>query len=141
MSTASPRPDRPEEALPSAATRILVVDDNHDSAASLSALLRLLGYEACAVYDGFEALEKVESFRPDVVVLDIGMPGMNGYELARRLRTRPALQGILIVAVTGYGQARDRLLSFEAGINHHLVKPLNTEVLLKLIKAHMARVS
>jgi len=141
MGTASSRPDSREQDLPSGQPRITVVDGNHDAADSLSALLRLLGYEACAVYDGFKALEKVDSFRPDVVVLDIGMPGMNGYELARQLRSLPALQCILIVAVTGYGQARDRLLSFEAGINYHVVKPLNIEVLLKLIEAHVARSS
>ena len=133
-----PRPDRPERALPSMSPRILVVDDNRDSADSLSKLLRLSGYDARAVYDGFAALREVESFRPDVVVLDIAMPGLDGFEVARRLRALPALQGVLLIAVTGYGQIQDRVASVLAGIDHHIVKPVNTEVLLKLIKAHVA---
>jgi two-component system, chemotaxis family, CheB/CheR fusion protein len=139
MSATSDRLDKPEQPLPFAPTRILVADDNHDMADSLCDLLRLLGYEAQAAYDGLEALQKVESFCPDVVVLDIAMPGLNGYDVARHLRAVPALQDALLVAVTGYGQMLDRVMSVLAGIDHHLVKPLNTEALVKLIKAHLAR--
>jgi DNA-binding response OmpR family regulator len=138
MSTASPRPDRPEQALPSTSPRALVVDDDRDLADSLSTLLRLSGYESRSLYDGFAALKEVESFRPDVVVLDIAIPGLDGFEVARRLRALPALQGVLLIALTGYGQIQDRVASVLAGIDHHIVKPVNTEVLLKLIKAHVA---
>jgi len=81
----------------------------------------------------------VQSFCRDVVVLDISMPGLNGYDVARRLRAVPALQDAILVAVTGSGQMLDRVMSVLAGIDHHLVKPLNTEALVKLIKAHLAR--
>src|SRR5947208_943512 len=80
------------------------------------------------------ALKQAEAFPPDVVALDIGLPGMDGYEIARRLRKLPGLANVLIVAVTGYGRPQDIRLSMEAGINHHLVKPLNPDVLVTLIE-------
>jgi CheY-like chemotaxis protein len=97
-------------------------------------LFRLWGYEVRTAYDGLAALAQAKSFDPGVVVLDIGMPGMDGYEVARRLRSQPAFANVLIVAVTGYGQERDKQLSKEAGIDHHIVKPLNTDVLLQLVE-------
>jgi CheY-like chemotaxis protein len=136
MSTASPSP---EQVVSSASTRILVVDDNHDAADSLCDLLRLHHYESHAVYDGFEALQRAGSFCPDVIVLDIAMPGIDGYEVARRLRALPSFQEALLVAVTGFGQKLDRVLSVLAGIDYHLVKPLDAEVLFKLIKSYVAR--
>src|SRR5262249_12519724 len=100
-------------------------------------LLTILGYEALAVYNGFQALDTTNSFHPDVVVLDIGMPGIDGREVARRLRTQLALQDVLLIALTGYGQEKDRIASYEAGINYHMVKPVDPEVLRKLITAHV----
>jgi CheY-like chemotaxis protein len=118
--------------------RVLLVDDNRDATDSLAVLFQLWGYEVRTAYDGLAALEQAKSFAPGVVVLDIGMPGMDGYEVASRLRSQPAFANVLIVAVTGYGGARDRRLSQEAGIDHHIVKPLNTDVLLQLIEENAA---
>src|SRR5262249_47134566 len=126
-----------EQGLSAPFARILVVDDGKDCADSLCMLLTLIGYEALAVYDGFQALERTKSFRPDVVVLDSGLPGIDGCEVARRLRALPALQNVLLIALTGYGQEKDRSASFEAGINYHMVKPLDAEVIRKLITAHV----
>jgi signal transduction histidine kinase/DNA-binding response OmpR family regulator len=114
--------------LPSAprtASRVLVVDDNVDGAESLAMLLRLGGSEVVLAHDGPAGLEAAREFRPDVVVLDIGLPGMDGYEVARRLRADPATKDALLVAVTGYGRDEDRALSREAGFDHHLVKPVD----------------
>jgi DNA-binding response OmpR family regulator len=119
--------------------RVLVVDDNRDVADSLAVFLRLQGYQVDIAYDGPAALKQAELFPPDAVALDIGLPGMDGYEVARRLRKLRGLGSVLIVAVTGYGRPQDVQMSMEAGINHHLVKPLNPEVLITLIEAYAAR--
>ena len=111
--------------------RMLVVEDRADSARSLALLLELLGHEVDVVADGQQALEAVERFRPAVVLLDIGLPGMDGYEVARRLRARGSKA--LLVSLTGYGRDADRLRSREAGFDHHLVKPVEPETLKKLI--------
>jgi CheY-like chemotaxis protein len=118
-------------------TRVLLVDDNRDAADTLGRLLELWGYEVRTAYDGPGALNQVQAFCPDVVLLDLAMPGMDGYEVARRLRSLPAFEKVLIVALTGNAQARDRRLSREAGIDHHLVKPLDTDVLLQLIEENL----
>lgn len=115
--------------------RILVVDDLQDSADSLAEALRLLGQDVCAAYGGEEALEKAESFRPDVVLLDLGMPGMDGYEVCRRLRRTPEGQRLLIIAQTGWGQQQDKERTREAGFDHHLVKPLDLGDLMALFPA------
>jgi two-component system, chemotaxis family, CheB/CheR fusion protein len=109
--------------------RILVVDDNVDSAESMAAILRMEGHEVETAYDGMAALKAAESTVPQVVLLDIGLPGLDGYELARRLRARPQTNGALLIAITGYGQAEDVRTAMEAGINCHLVKPVNREAL------------
>jgi signal transduction histidine kinase/ActR/RegA family two-component response regulator len=116
--------DRPN----SGARRLLVVDDNIDGAESLALLLRLEGHEVRTAYDGPSALQAAVVHRPEVVLLDIGLPqGMDGYEVARRLRRQEGLEGVLLVAVTGYGQDEDRRRSREAGFDAHLVKPVELE--------------
>jgi signal transduction histidine kinase/ActR/RegA family two-component response regulator len=119
--------------------RILVVDDHHDSGDSLATLLRLLGHQVRVAYDGPAALEAASAFTPDVALLDIGMPGMDGIELATRLRREPALRGILIVALTGYGRDEDRRRSHDAGFDAHLVKPVDIAALNTLLAGYAAR--
>jgi CheY-like chemotaxis protein/anti-sigma regulatory factor (Ser/Thr protein kinase) len=113
--------------------RILVVDDNVDAAESLALLLRLEGHDVRVAHDGPAALAAVEADPPDLVFLDIGMPVMNGYDVAQRLRQRPGLEKLVLVAVTGWGQEEDRRRSQEAGFDHHLVKPVEPEALHKLL--------
>ncbi|HEX5746832.1 MAG TPA: ATP-binding protein [Archangium sp.] len=114
--------------------RVLVVDDNRDAADILSESLEVLGCETRVAYDGPSALQMAETFQPEVALLDIGLPVMDGYELARLLRQRHAARGIRLIAVTGYGQASDRQQSKEAGFDAHLVKPLDLDVLESLLK-------
>ncbi len=113
--------------------RILVVDDNADTARSLVRLLKLLGNEAEAAHEGPSALDVARVMRPEFVLLDIGLPGMDGYEVARRLRDDPHCRASVIIALSGYGQDEDRRRSREAGFDHHLVKPVEIEVLLSLL--------
>jgi signal transduction histidine kinase/DNA-binding response OmpR family regulator len=110
-------------ARPVKALRVLVVDDNADTADTLSALLELEGHLVRRAHDGPTALAAADTFRPDAVVLDLGLPGMDGFEVARRLRNRPGGPGPVLVAVSGYGQDEDRNRSRQAGFDHHLVKP------------------
>ena len=121
----------PEQPFPNA--RIMVVDDNADAADSLRALLAALGATVLVCYSGESALEQVAAFVPHAVLLDIGMPGMDGYEVARQIRSNPAHAGVLLIALTGWGQATDRRRSRRAGIDHHLVKPLNVAKLGALL--------
>jgi signal transduction histidine kinase len=116
-----------------ASRRVLVVDDNVDAAESLALLLRLGGHEARVAHDGPSALMLAEAEPPEVAFLDIGMPGMDGYELARRLREQPALRGVLLVALTGWGQDEDRRRTREAGFDAHEVKPVSPEALEELL--------
>jgi PAS domain S-box-containing protein len=109
--------------------RVLVVDDNVDSAQSLASLLSILGHDVRRAHDGLEALSAAESFRPQVVLLDIGMPRLNGYEACRALRARPWAQSIHIIALTGWGQPDDRQRSLDAGFDRHLVKPVDPAAL------------
>jgi len=111
----------------------LVVDDSRDGADSLRALLELLGAEVRVAYDGPAALETCHTYQPEVVLLDIGMPGMNGYEVARRIRQRPDFQDVTLIALTGWGQEKDRRNSEAAGFDHHLVKPINIDALQALL--------
>ena len=113
--------------------RVLVVDDNRDSANSLALLLKVTGHEVQTAHTGPAALEGARGFQPEVVLLDIGLPGMNGYEVARELRKEPGLQGVVLVAMTGYGQEENRRRSCEAGFQAHLVKPLDPAVLKELL--------
>jgi PAS domain S-box-containing protein len=113
--------------------RILVVDDKRSNAQSLEVLLRALGQEVYTAYDGKEALEMAREHRPDVILLDIGLPIIDGYEVARRCREQPELQQTTLVAMTGYGQDSDRQRSHEAGFDAHLVKPVDLDNLLQLL--------
>ena len=107
------------------AQRILVVDDNQDAADSLGTLLKLLGAEVRVEHDGKAALDAFESFHPSVTLLDLGMPGMDGYEVARRIRARPDARGVALIALTGWGQEGDRRRTAEAGFDYHLTKPVD----------------
>jgi PAS domain S-box-containing protein len=113
--------------------RLMVIDDNKDAAESMSMLFELWGHEVICAYDGRAALETAAKYRPDAVFLDIGLPGMDGYEIAERLRELPESSRTVLVAITGYGQDEDRRRSREAGIDHHLVKPVSPETLHKLL--------
>lgn len=113
--------------------RILIADDNYDAAQSLALVLSMDGHEVCTANDGAEALELAEQFRPQVVLLDLGMPKLDGYETARRLRQRPWARSTRLFAVTGWGQEDDRQRTKQAGFHRHLVKPLDPEMLSELL--------
>jgi CheY-like chemotaxis protein len=113
--------------------RILIVEDNQDSAASLAMFLKLSGNETLIACDGLEAVESTEAFRPDVVLLDLGLPRLNGYEVARKIREQPWGRDIVLVALTGWGQDADRAKSQEVGFDAHLVKPVDFGALTKLL--------
>jgi PAS domain S-box-containing protein len=129
----SEKGEQPQRAASPSGRRLLVVDDNKDAADSLAMLLRLRGHEVRVAYDGSAALELVKGYRPDLVFLDIGMPDVDGYEVARRMRRQPGLENVRLAALTGYGQEEDRRLSREAALDHHLVKPVDPEVLEALL--------
>ena len=111
------------------ALRVLIVDDNRDSAASMGMLLRIIGNDIRVAHDGLEAVETAESFRPDVVLLDIGLPKLNGYQVAERIRQQPWSHSSVLIAITGWGQETERRRSREAGFDHHLVKPVDPDAL------------
>jgi CheY-like chemotaxis protein len=113
--------------------RILVVDDNRDSATSLAMMLQIMGNEVRTGHDGFAAIELAEQFRPQVVLMDIGMPKLNGHEATRRIREQPWGQDVAVIALTGWGQEEDRAKSKEAGCAGHLVKPVSLPDLEKLL--------
>jgi CheY-like chemotaxis protein len=115
--------------------RILVVDDNTDASSTLAMLLKLTGNEVETAHDGLAAIAAAERFRPDVMLLDIGLPKLNGYDACRRIREQPWGQDILLIAATGWGQEDDRRQSTEAGFDHHLVKPVDFEMLTKLLES------
>jgi len=118
---------------PGAPRRVLVVDDNVDAAESVAVLLRRDGHEVQVVFDAASALAAAPEFRPDVVILDIGMPGMDGFDAARRLRSMPFTQGAVLVALTGYGQQKDRRRTLDAGFDHHIVKPAKIDDLRRIL--------
>ncbi len=113
--------------------RILVVDDNRDSADSLTLLLRMMGHEIQTAYGGKAALEILENYHPGIIFLDLGMPGMNGFEVAQHIRAMPQVKDTLLVALTGWGQEEDRRRTKESGFNHHLVKPADPAALQQLL--------
>jgi len=124
----SPAPVAPSRNTPVGARRILVLDDNRDAADTLAMMLELLGHDVRRLYDPQEAVAEVDRFNPDLVFLDIGMPNLSGYELARRLRAQPGGADRVLVAVTGWGQPDDRRRTAEAGFDHHLVKPPDLDI-------------
>jgi CheY-like chemotaxis protein len=121
--------------------RVLVVDDNVDAADMLSALLAEFGCDVRAVYDGVSAVEAAASFRPEMVLLDLGMATVDGYEVCRRLRREPWGHDITIVAVSGWGQDDDRQRTTEAGFDGHLIKPVDPALLVEVVGALRSRVS
>ena len=128
---AEPRPAA--QAAPEKHCRILVVDDNQDSAESLAMLLHILGHEVKTARDGESALATAPEFRPDVAILDIGLPKMNGYDLAKQMREQPWARNVVLVALTGWGQEQHGGRSAESGFNHHLTKPVEVEVLQRIL--------
>jgi CheY-like chemotaxis protein len=113
--------------------RILMVDDNRDNADLCSIILKKAGHEVRTAYSGREALEIADRFRPNVVMLDIGMPDMNGYEVARQIREMTWGKDIILMAITGWGQEEDKLKAFAAGFNHHVTKPYDAKILEQLL--------
>jgi PAS domain S-box-containing protein len=113
--------------------RVLIVDDNRDSADSMSMLLQIAGNETHTAYDGLEALDAAEKLRPDVILLDIGLPNLSGYEVARRIRQQDWAKSAVLVALTGWGQDEDRRKSMDAGFDAHMVKPIESDALAKLL--------
>ena len=110
-----------------------MVDDNVDVAQALGLLLKATGYDARMAFDGVNAVKVALEFLPNIVLLDIGLPGLDGYEVAKRLRQDSSLDGVVLVAVTGYGQATDKLRSQDAGFNHHLVKPTDFDKVQQIL--------
>jgi PAS domain S-box-containing protein len=137
--SALPTPEQPiesgnnEEVTAAPKRRILVVDDNRDSATSLGMMLSLMGNDTRTAHDGLAAVEAAAAFRPDVMLLDIGLPKLNGYDVCRRIREQPWGKGMVIVALTGWGQEEDKRRSNEAGFSQHMVKPVDPAALEKLL--------
>jgi PAS domain S-box-containing protein len=132
---AAQKPSDGERVMPRSARqrRILVVDDNRDAADSLVLMLRIAGHETATAYDGLEAVQAAATFRPDVVLLDIGLPKMNGFEAARHIRQQPWGKGMALLALTGWGQEEDKRRALEAGFDYHLTKPVDPIALEKLL--------
>ncbi len=126
-------PDKKAVPADARSYRILVADDNRDSAHSLALLLKLMGHETHTAMDGIDALEKAEAIHPDVVLLDIGMPRLNGYDACRRIREQPWSRSMMLIAQTGWGQEEDRRRTEEAGFHGHLIKPVDPDILLRLV--------
>jgi CheY-like chemotaxis protein len=126
---------KPTETTAAIGIKVLVVDDNRDAADACASLLELSGHQVQTVYTGRQALELAQTFRPDAVLLDIGLPDLNGYKVARKLRAQPWGRAILLVAVTAWGQAEDRRRAFEAGFDHHLTKPVATATVESLFRS------
>jgi CheY-like chemotaxis protein len=124
---------RPEGSAPAVRRRVLVIEDQRDAAESLSMLLRLLGHEVRCASDGPEGVQAATDWPPDVIVSDIGLPGFDGFEVARRIRRLPTLAGVLLIALTGYGSEEDRHNGRSAGFDHYLVKPANPDDLRRLL--------
>ena len=118
---------------PTTARRILVADDNLDSADSLSMMLEMLGHDVSSAHDGLEALETAKRSKPELIFMDLGMPRMNGYDAARLIRSDPECNGVVLVALTGWGQEEDRRRSYEAGFDHHIVKPIDFAIVENLL--------
>lgn len=115
--------------------KVIVVDDNADQANILSTLLYLQGYETMAVSDAKQAVQIIEDQKPDAVILDIGMPDMNGYQIAERIRSRTDLSDILLIALTGHDSEEDRKRSRECGMDHHLIKPVDPMVICMILQS------
>jgi CheY-like chemotaxis protein len=112
---------------------VLIVDDNRDSAESLAMLLEMSGHEVTAVHDGPDAIRASASIHPDVVLLDLGLPGLNGYEVCRHIRQQPWGKNIMLIAQTGSGMEEDKQLTHAAGFDLHMVKPLDLDAVVQLL--------
>lgn len=131
--------DKEDEVRGTRPLRILVVDDNVDTVLSFSMLLKASGHDVYGAHDGLAAVQMASDCQPDVVLLDIGLPGLNGYEVAERIRKTPTIRDVVLIALTGYGQDTDRQRSAQAGFNHHLVKPARMDQLQKILGDLAAR--
>jgi two-component system CheB/CheR fusion protein len=133
LAPAQPAPQAPAPPPPARGRRVLLVDDNRDAAESLCALLELAGHQVAIAHGGAEGLARAREWGPDVVLCDIGLPDMDGYEVARRLRAEPALRGVLLVALSGYALDEDLRRAREAGFDAHEAKPASLDRLLEII--------
>ena len=131
----------PTQPIQGSAQRILLVDDNRDSVESLALLLTLAGYEAKTAHDGFAAIEQAESYRPDVILLDIGLPRMSGYEVCRTIRAAPWGRDMVVIALTGWGKEDGRHRTADAGFTEHLVKPVDFATLMTVLARVLHAVS
>jgi CheY-like chemotaxis protein/two-component sensor histidine kinase len=129
----TPKPQSIDVSASPARRRVLIVDDNEDASESLALVLRLMGHEIATASDGLAALNIAKSFLPELILLDIGMPALNGYETAARIREQPWSRGVRLVALTGWGQDADRKRSAEAGFDLHLVKPIDPAEIERLL--------
>ena len=118
---------------PASPRRVLVVDDHEPTAVGLGRLIRVLGHDVHIAPNGQAALDSIDAFRPDLILLDLGLPHMDGYEVVRLLRAHPLAQSVTIVALTGYGGSTDRVRVREAGFDHHLVKPAQFKAVAALL--------
>jgi CheY-like chemotaxis protein len=118
---------------------VLVVDDNRDACDSLQALFEMENCRVATAYDGQQAVLATEHAMPDMIVMDLGMPFMDGYEAARRIRSQPGSQEVLMIAVTGWGQSDARQRTMEAGFDHHLIKPVNFDEIRRLASDRLSR--
>jgi len=123
----------PSPASPRVRSRALIIDDNRDAATTMAMFVEELGGTAFTAFDGTSGLAAVETFQPDIVFMDIGMPGLDGYEVCRRIRQMPAAQQVVLVAVTGWGQAQDKQRAFDVGFDAHLTKPVDPDALAQLL--------
>jgi CheY-like chemotaxis protein len=135
---AAARSAQPEPAAISA-LRLLVVDDNRDAADTLAALLSVMGHHVVVAHDGYQALRMLDGLHPDAVFLDIGMPGMSGYEVAEAVRREARHDGVMLVALTGWGGADDRARTAQAGFDAHLTKPATVAAIEAVLRAVTAR--
>jgi CheY-like chemotaxis protein len=119
--------------------RIVLADDNTDAVIALENVLGVLGHDTLSVHDGLQAVERIADTKPDLAILDIGMPGLNGYEVARKIRAMPGLHSVALVALTGWGGELDRKRSEEAGFDAHLTKPVGLAELDRVMRAAKVR--
>ena len=124
--------------MPGARRTVLVVDDNRDAADTLAMLLDMDGYDTLVAHSGQDALDAVRRDRPDAVILDIGMPDLNGYEVARRIREEPRGRDVFLLAITGWGHPDDVARAKTAGFNEHLTKPVDAENVVRLLEKYLA---
>lgn len=141
MTTPEPAPTTADgkQDVEKTSLRILIVDDNRDGADTLQMMLRLMGNEVCTAYDGLEGIKVAEECRPDVILLDIGLPSVDGYEVCRCIREQPWGKKTVLIAATGWGLEDDRRRSHEAGFDHHLVKPVDSKALACLLADVVAK--